>query len=1286
MAVSFSNKLTVFRIPINLIRLEIFFAAFFSFFFSVLIEKISNLTFNFNQGILATFCFILFWLISFLPFFTQSRVRKLSNFTYLLAFSLVLYVVFINKFSIESYYLLIINFGLYCFSLSSIKIFFKLNIILSTLTLIVIILLDFETEIYLPFLVFSYIILGISGFVMTYSRTNYKNRIRERNQYLNMVFNNSSNALMLLKGESLKFIDANKHAYKLLNISKNNIETFDINDIKLGNKFIFREIEKGKSKTFELADQRLLRVEAKKIEQPDDNYYLIEIEEFKDRIELSETFEFDKLKTINDESYDNLFRSNVSLITVVNIEGKIIDINDTYLEFLGYLKSEIVGRKHSILDFRDYSKQRNLIRKKAWEGETQLFEKEIVSKDGTVLFIEVIIRKAKYFGEDVLISNARDISQQKMLEKIADYNQAQYSTLFKESPIGLYVSDLDGDIVETNESFQKLLLYRRDEFLGRNINYFTLTSTSFVEKEIFEKIINGDSSFIEFQKSFVRKDGKVVHTLVKLNVQRDEDNIIAKLLGQIIDISQFIESQNLLKVSETSYREVFDTSFELRYILNEQNNFIDVSQSVIEEYGYNLKEIIGKKPDFLGETRKMNFPEIMEKIRIAWQGIDQDFLWWSKRKDGSVFPKKLHLRKGKYFGKDVLICSGQNIEKDYEFREELVRSEKKYKDLINNILFGILIYKGTKIVFANQKALHILKYRSFEKLVGLNRNKIFNSSEFDILNKRQAAIYAGEEVGLREFQLKDYYGEYIFVESNPTLIEFEGEECVLASFVEITDRKEAEEAAKKLLKHESANDSLREQLEQNRQIQRRLQNSQSYSEGIIESSLDIIFTTDISGNINKMNSAGKKQFLFSKEDFIKKPFEMLLNDKVLADKILEKLTLSNSYSGELELKRKDGSIFPAFLSISHLFNTDGTFLGIMGVSRDISEIVAKEKEIKKQALKLNSIIETSSHFFFTLNKNYRFTSFNKLFYKDIKKNYNFEVELYDEFIRLIEEVQKTNDVEVNFWLPIFEKAFKGESSEFEIERKNIDGTAYFREIYMNPILDENGNIQEISGIGHDITQKKLNELELTNSLKEKEILLKEVHHRVKNNMQVISSILSLQSAYVTDQGVLNVLRESRNRIAAMASIHERLYRTENLSDIKFSTYIKDLAESLVNTYELSNTSVELVFSLDEVFLSLNTAIPCGLILNELISNSLKYAFEGRPAGKIEIKLISESEKISLSLADDGIGIPENIKIDKTDTLGLQLVSTLVEQIEGKLHLEQKNGTKFIISFSTNTEV
>ena len=143
-------------------------------------------------------------------------------------------------------------------------------------------------------------------------------------------------------------------------------------------------------------------------------------------------------------------------------------------------------------------------------------------------------------------------------------------------------------------------------------------------------------------------------------------------------------------------------------------------------------------------------------------------------------------------------------------------------------------------------------------------------------------------------------------------------------------------------------------------------------------------------------------------------------------------------------------------------------------------------------------------------------------------------------------------------------------------------------------------------------------------MEEKEVLLKEVHHRVKNNMQVISSILNLQSSYIHDEKILNILRESQNRIRAMASIHERLYQSKNFSDIKFANYVKNLAENLVHTYELTDKSVELSCKLDEVFLTLTTSIPCGLIINELISNFIEICVCWQEKG--ENKYLAKKEK------------------------------------------------------------
>lgn len=1274
--------------PINLIRLEILFAIIFCQFYTFFLGEISSIKYSEDAIDLMSIVFSLVLVFSFLIKISKKILKFFSSGIYLFGMLYIFFIVYDNEFSLESFIFLIINYIMYCFAIPSVKIFFRLNIIIILALVSVLFALDFKTEVSYQLITALFIALGFAGLAITAARNYYRNSIKERSKILSIIFNNSSEGLILINTLNNSVVEANDTAAKIFNyddyhqVKGKNLEELSINDILL-----FKDLETGIRKTIEVKDDKVLSVLVKKIENIDKNLRLAEITEHKNRQELSIALNFDNLKSITEESYESLFNNSASLICIIDRDNDILDVNKTLLDFLGYSSEELIGKKYYEIDYKNYITERSVINQKAWEGETQLFEKEIVAKNGDVIFIEVILRKAKYFGKDVLISNSRDISQRKMLQRIAEYNYSQYSILFKVSPVSLVISDLDGDILEINASFEKLLGYTRNELLGVNIRTFSDAADMRTNIQLRERLISGSIPYMEMQKRYIAKNGNVVHALLKVIIQKDEDNNASKLLAQIVDITEFVKAERKLKESEKSYRDVFNNSFELLYLLDREGKFLDINKAVLDEYGYKKEEIIGKEPLFLGCAEKMeNVDEIIEQIELAWEGKDQKFLWWSKRKDGTSFPKNLHIRKGVYFGQEVLMCSGRNISDEFEVKQQLLTSEKKYKDLIHQSIFGIIIFRDNYIVFANNRAVNLLEYKSLENLLGKHRDDVIQTKNIEELDTRVENIKAGKDVQLEEFELITAKRSVISVESKPSIIEYEGEQCILSSFVDISDRKQAEFAEQKIKEAKSVNLSLKQQLEQNRLIQRRLQNSQSYSEGIIESSLDMIFTTDIKGKITKLNGAAKKELQLERNDFLKMPFEILLKDKSEGEGILEELNRNNAFSGEIEMRRKDGTFFLAFLSISYLFNTDGAFLGIMGVSRDISDITSKEQEIKEQASKLTSIIESSSHFFFTINKNYRVTSFNKLFKEDMKEKLELEIELYDDFFQLFEFRGKYSFEEFKeFWKEKFDYAFSGGSIQFEIERISLEGVPFYREIFLNPIYSEDGNIEEVSGIGHDTTQKKLYEIELTNSLNEKDILLKEVHHRVKNNMQVISSILNLQSAFVSDESVLAVLRESQNRIRAMASIHERLYRTKNFSDIKFSAYVKNLAESLVNTYELSEIPVKLFFTLDEVFLTLNTAIPCGLIINELISNCLKYAFVGREEGLIEIGLKQDNKLITLTIGDDGVGIPDDVNFENTDTLGLQLVSTLVEQIEGKVELNKERGTKFSIIFNSNLE-
>jgi two-component sensor histidine kinase len=215
----------------------------------------------------------------------------------------------------------------------------------------------------------------------------------------------------------------------------------------------------------------------------------------------------------------------------------------------------------------------------------------------------------------------------------------------------------------------------------------------------------------------------------------------------------------------------------------------------------------------------------------------------------------------------------------------------------------------------------------------------------------------------------------------------------------------------------------------------------------------------------------------------------------------------------------------------------------------------------------------------------------------------------------------------------------------------------------------------------DISERKRAERALVESLKEKEVLLREIHHRVKNNMQVISSLLRLQAGRLEDETAKAIFQSCQDRIRSMSLVHEKLYMSENLSGINFSDYIQSLASRLFQINRVNPDLIRLKLDIEEVFFDLQTAIPCGLILNELMTNSLKYAFPNGRRGTVEISLTSRGDKTyRLMVKDDGIGFPQGADFENPQSFGLQIVKLLVDQLGGTVLLKRESGTTFEISF------
>ena len=228
---------------------------------------------------------------------------------------------------------------------------------------------------------------------------------------------------------------------------------------------------------------------------------------------------------------------------------------------------------------------------------------------------------------------------------------------------------------------------------------------------------------------------------------------------------------------------------------------------------------------------------------------------------------------------------------------------------------------------------------------------------------------------------------------------------------------------------------------------------------------------------------------------------------------------------------------------------------------------------------------------------------------------------------------------------------------------------------------------EIVNVYEDITDRKRDEKKIKDSLREKEVLLKEIHHRVKNNMQIICSLLNLQADQIVDEKARTVYRNSQDRIRSMALIHEKLYQSRDLARIDFKGYVDDLVSYLTSVYGIDSSKITLKPRVSDIYLGIDTAIPLALIINELVSNSIKHAFKDRDSGEIWIEFLSEQNDDSkkrhyvLEVGDNGVGLPKNLDIRDIKTFGLDLVLSLTEQVDGKLSLDLGRGTTFQIRFA-----
>ncbi len=903
----------------------------------------------------------------------------------------------------------------------------------------------------------------------------------------------------------------------------------------------------------------------------------------------------------------------------------------------------------------------------------------------------------------------RDITKNKTIELYLKENEEKYRNIFTKNLAGVFITE-NNKIIECNNSFAKIFGYKsRVQLIGTNPKklYFNKKDRDFYLKDLNKKktLTNyrirhkkNDGSELWILTNVSIKGNRIEGTLVEITEQvKKEEFTKEKLRARIAEesnktLQKEINERKLIEkklIENQKYtNSIINSSLDIICASDINGNIIEINKAGLSTFGYKESEILKNKINKLYSKNK-DLLKVSNKLKESgfYVGEIENI-----RKNGEKFIS--FLSASTLYDNEGNVIGSMGVSRDItelkEAEKQLIESEEKYRDLFENAtdLIQSVSVKGS-IVYVND---------AWKKTLGYTNKEIENKNIFDFIHPeckekcdnifKEITNSKTEKTSKVSYELITKEGKKITVEGNVSLKFKNGKaETTRAILRDVTG-----ELWDKTLQNVYNNIATI--------ITEKTNPEETYEAIRVE--LGKVINTDVfiisyshENNIitfpyyyDKVKQSGR----FYKENRVKgkginEYFLKQKKGKILKRAGLDAIIGRGGYKliGDksqvfvgVPLKIKNKTI--GVVSVQSYTNPNEYNEKTLQILEFISSALAltvqrkyDENKIQDQAARLRAIIENSSHLFWTYKKGTGLTSFNKNYSDVILDLYGKRPEIETDH-----KAQPSNIV--SFWDDKYNEAQKGNKVDFVIYRKNKNGNKRISEVFLNPIFNEEGVVSEISGIAHDITEKTLAEELLKESLKEKEVLLKEVHHRVKNNLQVISSILNLQSSYVKDEKTLNILKESQNRIKSMAFIHESLYQTNDFSKINFSEYVVSLSKNLVHSYGVFDNFVELKLNVSDVSLSLDLSIPCGLLINELVSNALKYAFKPKEKGTITISLNEDKGAILLKVEDNGKGLPKEINFRETETLGLQLVMTLTEQINGTISLNNKKGAKYTIEF------
>ncbi|MCI0695685.1 PAS domain S-box protein [candidate division KSB1 bacterium] len=885
-------------------------------------------------------------------------------------------------------------------------------------------------------------------------------------------------------------------------------------------------------------------------------------------------------------------------------------------------------------------------------------------KDGTVVWTEQrIVPIYDDAGEVVAIEGiARNISMRMRAEQALRESEERFQNMADTVPIMIWMSGPD----KRWHYFNKRWL----EFSGRPLEkelghgwadyihsddrqpFLAAYNTAFDQRQEFN---------MEFRLQ--RFDGEYRWVLATGIPRFLRHGSFTGYIGSCIDITERKQVEDKLRESEELFRSAFAHATTGMALVGIDGRFLRVNHSLCKMLGYTEQELL--ELDFRSIT---HLDDVSSNVSIFQQVLASEINAYQieKRyihKNGHVVWALLSgalVRDAKgnplYF-----ITQAQDITARKQVEEALSQSEERYRTLIERLPDGV--YRSTpegKFIDVNPAMIKMLGYASKEELLAIDIKKHLY---FDV-HEREAVVDALQKAGGDEidvFRLRRKDGNEVWVEDHGRLIY---------------------DAAGKVIYHEGI---LRDFTER-RHAEEALRESEARYRSVIAAMDDGIVLQDADGRILACNASAERILGISQKQMFSltvvdpnwhtihengTPFQSGMHPAMVTLKTAKPCSnvIMGIYkpSGELTwlsinshplVRAPEPQPYAVVLSFSDI------------TERKWAEEALRESEERYRLLAENSfdlieLLDLDGNIIYASPSHYYVLGHtpNDLVHKNLFK-----------FVH-------ADDIPPAL-AAINSLMASGTRKTLELHLSTKNGDWIEVEAIMSGILGRGNTVHRILLSARDITSRKQVEERIKGSLKEKEVLLKEIHHRVKNNLQIISSLLNLQSGYIHDEQAGEMFKESRNRVKSMALIHEKLYQSKDLARIDFADYIRHLTAYLLRSYSVHSHGVNLKVDVDKILLDIDTAIPCGLIINELVSNSLKHAFPQGTAGEIRIGLHENPDgKMILIVGDNGAGLPTEIDFRNTESLGLQLVSTLTDQLDGTLELDRSQGTTFKILLS-----